>query len=222
MCGRYTLYKVEDLDRRYNLSAKPGFVSRDNYNVAPRQRVPVIYQKGDKRIAELMQWGFLPSFAKNPTASRRPINTVSETAFEKPMWANAMKHCRCLVPARGFYEWKELPDKRKQPYYIHPKGRDIFSFAGIYSIWLDVEGKPFPTFSILTTAPNEQMGEIHNRMPVILTPEQETFWLEPAYSEPGQLAGLLVPYEGELEMYGVSEDVNNPRNNDTHLIDPEN
>ena len=173
MCGRYTIYAVQDLDERYNLSEKPGFVSGDNYNVAPRQRLPVIYQTDGKRVAELMQWGFIPFFVRDPRKGPRPINTVSETAWEKPMWQRAMKSHRCLIPARGFYEWKELADVHKVPYYIRPKGIDVFSFAGIYGIWTDVEGHPLYTFSILTTGPNDQMAEIHNRMPVILRPEQE-------------------------------------------------
>src|SRR6185312_11623850 len=148
----------------------------------------------------------------------RPINTMSETAWEKPMWQRAMKSHRCLIPARGFYEWKTLADVHKVPFYIQPKGMEVFSFAGIYSIWNDVEGYPLYTFSILTTAPNEQMEDIHNRMPVILRPEQEDEWLNPALMSPGQLGELLVPYTGELDIYRVSTDVNSPRNNDAHLI----
>lgn len=221
MCGRYTLYNAPHLDKRYNLANK--FVSKDNYNVAPRQRLPVIVEQDGKREAILMQWGFIPFFSKDPTKGFRPINTVSETAFEKNMWRTAVKTHRALIPARGFYEWKKLYDdkgkvERKVPYYIHPKSIDIFSFAGIYSIWNDAEGHPLFTFSIMTTAPNEEMKEIHDRMPVILRPEQETSWLEPANSEPEQLAKLLVPYEDHgLDMYEVSSDVNSPKNNDKHL-----
>jgi putative SOS response-associated peptidase YedK len=147
MCGRYALYESKDLGPRFNLATKPTFVSKDDYNVAPMHRLPVIYEKDGARVAELMQWGFLPFFAKDPSKSFRPINTVSETAFEKPMWRQAVQHHRCLVPARGFYEWQKFIGatgkvEHKVPFFIHPKAIDLFAFAGVYSIWKDVEGLP--------------------------------------------------------------------------------
>lgn len=220
MCGRYTLYSAKDLAPRFNLAAKPKFVSQDNYNVAPRQNLPIIYLQNGQRQAELMSWGFIPFWAKDLSKERRPINTISETAWEKPMWRQAIKSHRCLVPARGFYEWKPLADGTKQPYYIHPKGTELFSFAGIYSAWEDVEKHPMHTFSILTTEPNKEMEPIHNRMPVILRPDQEDVWLDPANSQPALLAELLRPFEdGKLEIHKVSKDVNSPRNNDKHLVE---
>lgn len=227
MCGRYGLYDADakKLEKRFVLQDKPTFVSSNNYNVSPMQRMPIIFEDEGKRVAQIMQWGFIPFFAKGPKGFR-PINTVSETAFEKPMWREAMKHHRCLVPARGFFEWKKFEGEsgkieRKVPYFIHPKDMDLFAFAGVYSIWKDVEGLPFYTFSIMTTSPNKEMEAIHNRMPVILRPEQETLWLNPEYSEEKQLADLLVPYpDGMLEIYRVSDDVGSPRNNDKHLVEP--
>jgi putative SOS response-associated peptidase YedK len=226
MCGRYALYELMGLRRRFNLATKPTFVSKDNFNVAPRQRLPVIIQDEEKgRLAELMQWGFLPFFAKDPAKSFRPINTVSETAFEKPMWRQAVKHHRALIPTRGFYEWQKFYGdngkvERKVPYFIHPKDQQLFSFAGVYSVWKDVEGYPLYTFSIMTTGPNKDMEPIHNRMPVMLHPDQEAAWLNPQYSEREQPAELLVPYEDNmLEIYRVSDDVNSPRHNGHHLVE---
>lgn len=217
MCGRYSLYDTKGLGERFNLAAK--FVSQDNYNVAPRQTLPVIVQDTEQgRLAEPMQWGFIPPWSKDPRKDLRPINTKAENVFDSPMWRGAIKSHRCLIPARGFYEWKHQGD-HKTPYFIHPKDQELFAFAGIYSLWHDVEGKPLYSFSIMTTEPNREMEPIHNRMPVILRPEQETPWLEPANSEREQLASLLVPYaDGMLEMYTVSDDVNSPRNNDRHLV----
>ena len=219
MCGRYALYETKDIGTRFNL-ATAKFVSKDNYNVAPRQFLPVIIEDSEKgRIAQEMQWGFMPSWSKDPKGIR-PINTKSENAFSG-MWKHATLHQRCLIPSRGFYEWKKT-DGSKTPYFIRPKDQTLFAFAGIYSVWHDVENHPLYTFSIMTTRPNEEMQEIHDRMPVILLPEQEALWLEPAYSEQEQLADLLVPYEdGKLEMYRVSTDVNSTRNNDEHLIEPD-
>jgi putative SOS response-associated peptidase YedK len=108
----------------------------------------------------------------------------------------------------------------KIPYFIHPKDQELFGFAGTYSIWNDVEGRPLYSFSIMTTRPNKDMEPIHDRMPVILRPEQEALWLDRRISEREPLAELLVPYgDGKLEIYRVSGDVNSPRNNDKHLVE---
>ncbi|HSW79710.1 MAG TPA: SOS response-associated peptidase [Candidatus Saccharimonadales bacterium] len=221
MCGRYTLFEVKDLGPRFNLAKQPHFVSKDNYNVAPRQWLPVIFEDEEVgRIAEPMQWGFIPVWAKDISKTFRPINTKSETVFDSNMWKGAVRHRRCIVPSRGFYEWKAVNEKMKVPYFIHPKDQKLFGFAGIYSIWHDVEDRPLYSFSILTTHPNKEMQPIHDRMPVILHPGQEASWLSHRISERDQLAEFLVPYEDNgLEIYKVSADVNSPRNNDKHLVE---
>jgi putative SOS response-associated peptidase YedK len=209
------------LGHRFNLATRPQFVSKDNYNVAPRQWLPIIIADTEQgRTAELMQWGFIPPWSKDPSKGLRPINTKSETAFDSRMWKGAVAHHRCLIPSRGFYEWKRINDQVKVPYFIHPKDQALFGFAGIYSVWHDVENKPLYSFSIMTTQPNKDMEQIHDRMPVILTPEQEARWLDLQYREREQLADLLVPYEdGMLEMYAVSDDVNSIKHNDKHLVE---
>jgi len=221
MCGRFTLYETQDFSQRFNLATQPDFVLQDNYNAAPRQWLPVIFADPKVgRIAEPMQWGFIPPWSKGPSKGPRPINTKSETVFDSRMWKGAVTHHRCLVPSRGFYEWKLIIANRKVPYFIHPRDQALFAFAGMYSLWQDVEGKPLYSFSIMTTEPNKDMEPIHDRMPVILTPEHETRWLDLQYREREQLADLLVPYEdGMLEMYAVSEAVNSTRHNDKQLVE---
>jgi putative SOS response-associated peptidase YedK len=221
MCGRYTLFETKDLGPRFNLATKsPGFVSKDNYNVAPRQRLPIVYQKDDARNLELMQWGFLPAWSKDPAKDRRPINTRAESVFNSPMWRGAVSHYRCLVPARGFYEWQVTPTGHKTPYYIYPKDQKLFAFAGLYSVFKDVEDMALYSFSIITTTPNKEMAKVHDRMPVILLPDQETVWLGAEAGDQTTLAGLLGPYPDQmLNIYKVSEDVNSPRNNNRHLVD---
>lgn len=221
MCGRYVIFETRDLGRRFKLEHQKQFVSKDNYNVAPRQWVPVIFEDEEMgRIAEPMQWGFIPFWSKDPTKGPRPINTKSETVFDSRLWIGAIRHSRCLVPSRGFYEWKAVNEKMKIPYFIHPKDQEFFSFAGIYSTWNDVEGRPLYTFSILTTAPNKEMKPIHDRMPVILHPDQEATWLNRRIDEREIIESFLKPYEdGKLEIHKVSNDVNSPRNNDHHLVE---
>lgn len=220
MCGRYTLYETGDLGKRFQLDHQKQFKSKDNYNVAPQQWLPVIFDDEEMgRIAEPMQWGYIPMWSKDPTKGPRPINTKAETAFESRMWIGSMRHHRCLVPARGFYEWKHVNERMKVPYFIHPKDQALFSFAGIYSIWNDVEGRPLYSFSILTTRPNREMIEVHDRMPVILHPGQEATWLNRHIDEREVIEPFLKPYkDGGLELYRVSDEVNSTRNNDSHLV----
>lgn len=221
MCGRYTLYDTEDMGPRFNLKEQLHFVSKDNYNVAPRQWLPIVFIDEEKgRIAEPMQWGFIPFWSKDPSTGPRPINTKSETVFDSRLWLGSIRHYRCLVPSRGFYEWKKVNEKMKIPYLIRPKDQELFGFAGIYSIWNDVEGRPLYSFSIMTTKPNKQMEPIHDRMPVILHPDQEKLWLDHTVSEREVIEEFLRPYEEKLEIYQVSDEVNSPRNNDRQLLDP--
>ena len=111
-------------------------------------------------VAEIMRWGLIPHWAKDIKIGYKLINARAESVFEKPMWHSAVEHYRCLVPARGFYEWKVLPDvKQKQPFYIHPKDQDLFAFAGLWSTYKDVEGYEIKSFSILTTTPNKEMAD---------------------------------------------------------------
>lgn len=220
MCGRYTLYQADNLSDRYNLATKSLIVLKDNYNVAPGQNMPIITKDKVGNNVELMRWGLIPPWAKDIKIGYRLINARAESLFDKPMWRSAIEHYRCLVPAKGFYEWKVLPDgKSKQPFYIHPKDQDIFSFAGLWSAYKDAEGYEIKSFSIITTSPNKEMAEVHNRMPVILKPSEETHWLEPSLKSKEVISAFLHPCEDDkFDLYMVSPDVNAPANNDEHLI----
>lgn len=216
MCGRYTLYKTEDhLSDRFNLAAKPMLVA-DNYNVAPGQSMPVVINRQGKNLAELMQWGLVPKWIAKP--GLRLINARAESLFIRPTWGQIVKQCRCIVPANGFYEWK-MADGIKQPFYIQLKNQQFIAFAGLWNSVKDAEGYEIKTFSIITTKANEKMSEIHDRMPVILKPEDESRWLESSL-EAQEVKSLLEPCEDKnLEIYMVNPDVNNPRSSGNHLID---
>jgi len=223
MCGRYTLHKkAKDLAKRYNLATVPKDI-QENFNVAPGQIMPVITaDELGQRHLELMKWGLIPAWAKDQSIGYKLINARDDTIFEKPMWRDLVLRKRALIPADGFYEWKRLPEgnkERKQSFYIRPKHSDVFSFAGVWETWKDVEGKELKTYSIITTVPNEEMSSVHNRMPVILHPEDEASWLEPSKVRREEVEPFLYPYEDQgLEMYEVSKDVNSAANNDEHLI----
>ena len=221
MCGRYTLHqKTEDLAKRYNLATIPDSISK-NFNVAPGQVMPVITEsESGKPTIELMKWGLIPVWAKDPRIGYKMINARSETIFEKPAWRSVIKKKRCLIPADGFYEWKKQADSKvKQPFYIHPKQFELFSFAGVWESWKDENNNEIRTYSIITTEPNKEMSSIHDRMPVILHPEDEASWLEPSKVTRDDIEPLLRPFEDNgLEIYEVSKDVNTVKNNDEHLI----
>jgi putative SOS response-associated peptidase YedK len=217
MCGRYTLDAVEELNERYGLERKETTRLKPNFNVAPTQSMPVITRNNGKHDLELMRWG-IPRFI-GPGKVKDVFNTRADKAFWS--WKKLTMSQRILIPATGFYEWKKQAGG-KQPFFIHPKAQRIFSFAGIWNIWKDDEGKQFKTYSIMTTDPNEEMLDIHNRMPVILHPQDEDAWLsEENDNNQEVLSEFLLPYDDNgLEMYEVSKDVNIAKTNEQRLMLP--
>jgi putative SOS response-associated peptidase YedK len=225
-CGRYILKaNKQELAKHYNLANPPKDI-QPNYNVAPGQILPVVTAGDNGPKLEMMKWGLVPFWAKDPKIGYKLINARDDTVFTKPMWRSVILRKRALIPANGFYEWKKPPGGAKtpkQPFFIHPKQTDLFSFAGVWDSWKDAEGLEWHTYSIVTTDPNREMSSIHNRMPVILHPEDEAAWLDPANDSRAQIEPLLHPYDDAgLEMFEVSTDVNVTRNNDAKLILPVN
>jgi len=185
--------------------------------------MPVIVEDEGSRTLELMKWGLIPTWSKDPRIGYKLINARDDGIFDKPIWRGVILHKRALIPADGFYEWKRSldPGGRKRPFYIHPKREELFAFAGVWETWKNSEGVEQKTFSIITTEPNKEMAEVHNRMPVILHREDEASWLEPSKVTRDSIEPLLRPYEDNgLEMYEVSSDVNVVRNNEAKLIYP--
>ena len=184
--------------------------------------MPVIVGSDQGPQRQMMQWGLVTTWAKEPSIGYKLINAQEDTIFDKPVWRTVILKKRCLIPADGFYEWKRPAEGTKgpkTPFYIHPKQESLFSFAGVWETWKDAEGLERATYSIITTEPNQEMASIHNRMPVILHREDEASWLEPSNQSRSGLEPLLRPYEDHgLEIYTVSDDVNSPRHNDKHLI----
>lgn len=218
MCGRYTLNKKPvEIAKRYNLATYPSNLHQ-NYNVAPSQIMPVITEdEHGTRHLEEMKWGIPRMFG--PDLVKELINTRADKAFGD-FWKRTVLSNRCLIPATGFYEWKTLKDG-KTPYFIHPKDIELYSFAGIWDTWKSKDGQLVRTYSIMTTEPNKEMKTVHDRMPVILHPEDEESWIKSSNDTPESLGKLLFPLEdNSLEIYEVSRDVNNPRNNKVSLLLP--
>lgn len=188
------------------------------WNIAPSQSVPIIRLHGGTGELALVRWGLIPSWTKEkPTIA--PINARAETVASSGMFRQAFQRHRCLIPADGFYEWKKLTPKTKQPMFIHRPDDSLFFFGGLWERWKPSEAaEPIETKTIITTTPTPLMEGIHNRMPVILRQQDYERWLEPD-AKPDALKSLLVPYPGELEAYPVSTHVNSPKNDDPECIE---
>lgn len=218
MCGRYTLIASADkIEKKFKLD--PGQKHKPRYNAAPTQLMPVITHTAPKGLS-YFYWGLIPSWSHNKAVSPKLINARSETLLEKASFAQAFNHRRCLIPADGFYEWKLLGKKTKIPYRIGLKESDLFAFAGLWDEFEDEKGEMMHTFTIITTAANEAMRSIHDRMPVILSPELHSQWLDRQL--PGdELMPLLKPYPSDkMYMHTVSHLVNATINDSPELIKP--
>jgi putative SOS response-associated peptidase YedK len=227
VCGRFTLTADPDELRRVfsGLNLPQAITDTQNitprYNIAPTQPVMVIANDGRDRFDHYL-WGLIPSWAKDPEIGNRMINARAETLAEKPAFRSAFRRRRCLIPASGFYEWKqEAGRKGKTPMYIKLKSGESFAFAGLWESWNSPDGSNILSCTIITTTPNELMQSIHNRMPVILPPEAYGLWLTPRDLPAAQLQPLLKPYPAEeMTAYPVSTLVNSPVNDVPECIAP--
>jgi putative SOS response-associated peptidase YedK len=221
MCGRFTQsQRAEVIAKTFQVENVSTLEPR--YNIAPTQSVATILQRGDKKTRQfkLLQWGLIPSWAKDTKISSKLINARAETVDEKPAFRNAFKHRRCLVIADGFYEWQSQEAKqRKQPFYCRMNNGGAFAFAGLWESWKDPNGEVTESCTLLTTDANELMRPIHHRMPVILSPEDYDLWLDPEVQESKVLQPLLRPYAADdMQVYAVSTKVNKAANDQAECI----
>jgi putative SOS response-associated peptidase YedK len=213
MCGRYTLFKLEQLLKQFPWLQLPPDV-RPRYNIAPTQPVLAVANDHPDRL-DYFHWGLIPSWAKERSIGSRMINARAETLAEKPAFRTALRRRRCLIPADGFYEWRKEPDGTKTPLYIGMKSGEPFMFAGLWDRWRDPEGQEVPSCTVITTTPNSFVQSIHDRMPVIIPPEHYQDWL--TGSEPGR---FLQPYPAEhMDAHPVSRHVNSPRNDSKDCVE---
>jgi putative SOS response-associated peptidase YedK len=217
-----------------------------DYNVAPTRRIFAVMERRprderderDKRDEQgpparelhVVRWGLIPSWAKDASLGGKMINARAETVAVKPAFRRAFTKRRCIIPADGYYEWQAVTEQgkqRKQPYYIYRKDGGALAFAGIYELWRD-EAVPADherawlwTAAIITTQATDDVGQIHDRMPMVIAPDHWADWLNPDNSEPGQLQATMLPaMAGGLTSHPVSTAVNFVRNNGPELIKP--
>lgn len=249
MCGRYaSSRKPEDLVEEFEIRGQVTGRLDPDYNVAPTKEVYAVVQRPPRdeeraggsgggapeteRQLRVMTWGLVPSWAKDPKIGNRMINARMETVAEKPAFRRAFARRRAILPADGYYEWYATSQKNakgkpvKQPYFIRPKDGGILAMAGLYELWRDPEKADDDpdrwrwTTTVLTTSAEDDLGHIHDRMPLMLPPERYAAWLDPTLSGP-ELLDLLEPAApGRLEAYPVAKLVSNVRNNGPELVEP--
>lgn len=243
MCGRYVSTRSpQDLTRLFDVTDwRPDETLAPSWNVAPTDSVYAVLERAPReddadapprRQLRPLRWGLVPSWAKDPKIGSRLINARVETVHEKPAFRRAFARRRCLLPADGFYEWTAIKDAatgktRKQPYFIHPADGQVMALAGLYEYWRNPEIKDdddpaawLMTCTIITTEATDAAGRVHPRMPLALTPDHYTAWLDPHHDDTGDLRALLTqPAGGNLDARPVTPAVNNTRNNGAHLID---
>ena len=224
-CGRYTQQaKAGELKKRYKATKAPDSVPA-SYDVKPGQTMPVVNAtEGGKTQIEMMKWGLIPSWWKK--TEKMPFSTFNardDRVFTSGLW-RGIYHRRALVPATGYFEWTKPPKDSKETkhkFFFRPKGLDIFSFAGFYDIWEDVEKHKWLTYTLITTEPNKEARAIHDRMPVILHQEDEAAWLEPSRVKREDIEPFLHPLEDNgLEVVEVSSDAKAFEYNDERRIAP--
>jgi putative SOS response-associated peptidase YedK len=223
MCGRYTIRRPGLLKKMVYQSSFDEFSEikiEPRFNIAPSQPVPVFRNNKEGLPAlRMVRWGLIPSWTTGKP-KQQPINARAETVASSAMFRQAFERRRCLVPADGFYEWQRLGDK-KQPMFMHRDDDVPFAFAGLWERWKpDPDAEPIDTCTILTTSPNVLMAPIHDRMPVILAPDDYSRWLD--RSVPGEdVMNLLRPYaESGFVADRVSTRCNSPKNDDCECVAP--
>jgi putative SOS response-associated peptidase YedK len=216
MCGRFGLWvPPDDLEQRFD--AELTFEYEPRYNIAPEGPGIAAVRDETPREIDRLQWGLLPAWVDDPDEFPDLINARAESLAEKPSFREAYEHRRCLIPASSFYEWTDRRG-RSVPYRVGPTDQEVFAMAGLWETG-SVNGETVATAAIITTDANEVVTDIHDRMPVILDPHDESRWL--AADEPDAFDGVLNPYPADrMAAYEVSPAVNDATNDGSSVIDP--
>ena len=223
MCGRFTQAMTwRELVELYRIHEQPAPVLTPRFNVAPTQSVLAIRQEEEGRAAFLPRWGLIPAWAKDVAIGNRMINARAESLADKPAFRTAFRQRRCLIPASGFYEWSG-PRSARQPHYIQSPAGSPLTFGGLWERWRDPavpDAPPLESCTIITTAASADMAALHDRMPLLLAPEDWNAWLDPE-APLGLLETLLRPAPaGSLSYHPVDRKVGSPRVEGPELIRP--
>jgi putative SOS response-associated peptidase YedK len=218
MCGRFAQRSdPKRLAKEFKVAEVPQVEAR--YNIAPTQEILAVRELADGREMTFFKWGLVPAWAKDVSMGARLINARSETVEEKPSFREAFRKRRCIVPADGFYEWQRTGGK-KQPFFFQMRDERPFGFAGLWERWEGEGGEVLNSCTILTTEANEVLRPVHDRMPVILHPEDYELWLDADARKRDLVKELLRPYTAEEMLgYPVSASINSPQNQGAKLIE---
>jgi putative SOS response-associated peptidase YedK len=214
VCGRYASSRGADyLAGHFEVDEPAEETVPPSWNVAPTDPVYAVLQRSAGRLLKVCRWGLVPSWADDPKVGSRFINARQETVAEKPAFRAAYQRRRCLVPADGWFEWKAV-GKDKQPWFLTSPDREPLAFAGLYEVWR----RELWTVTVITTSAPDELGEIHDRSPLLVPREHWSRWLDPAVEDPGD---LLVPgVSGAVDAWPVSRAVGNVRNDGPELVEP--
>jgi len=218
MCGRFALYSTPEKIKNHFVTVNElNFES--SFNIAPSKTVPVIrINENHERVVTFARWGLIPSWVRDTDEIQKPINAKAETAAIKPMFRHAYRSSRILVPADAFYEWAQ--HNGKQPFLVKMRDDEPMGIGGLLERWHGYE-EDVLTFTILTTHANPLMADIHDRMPVIIKPEDYAAWLDTKLTDILKIQAMTQPYpERFMEAYPVSRNVNNPQHDTHDLILP--
>lgn len=233
MCGRYaSSAEVDELVEEFDIvEVLPG-VPGPSWNVAPTDVVRAVVDRTPAgaglpvRSLVPMRWGLVPYWSQDPSGGARLINARGETAAHKPSFRAAYRRRRCLLPADGYYEWQKL-GSRKQPWFVHRTDGHPLAMAGLWETWVDrrqaedAPGRVLVTCTVLTTSAIDELGHVHDRMPLTVRPEARDAWLDPRVQDPDEVAGLLGAEEaGEITSHPVGAAVGKVSTNHPGLVDP--
>ncbi len=215
MCGRYRLTRrrMLEIEQYYGVDDVNDLeIWERQFNIPPREMAPIVLAERGRRRLTAGLWSLMPPWAESLEHANKvsTFNAKAETLTQRPAFRNAFQKRRCVVPAEAFYEWVG-PKGHKQPLHIARRDGGFLSMAGLFNYWKPAgsEGRPFPTFTIVTTEANPWMARIHNRMPVMLQDDQIGTWLDPSLTDPERLANLTqAPPEDFLDFYPVSRKMN--------------
>jgi putative SOS response-associated peptidase YedK len=219
MCGRFTLHhESQEIIDRFGVQ-EILFELKPRYNIAPTQSIAVITQS-DTRTLSAYKWGLIPSWAQDPQIASKMINARSETLAEKPSFKKSLVTKRCIIPVDGFYEWQQV-GKNKIPLYACMKNQELFALAGLWDEWQAPNGAVIRSCTIITVEPNPLLAKVHHRMAAILSPDDESTWLDPNLKDVNKLLGILKTYpDNNMQLFPVSKAVNNTSFDSPECIKP--